>query len=145
MPELYAAVANLVRIFSFAIALYFFVGLVVNMAQAHLAGATGDTIGYARALQQGIAMVIMLAMAVNANAIADFLETLLSPASDNPALAEDAAWIASTWRILAKIVVTVVLGGVGAFTTVSVVWAGVGAQFSNVAGMPGGVSNAAIP
>ena len=76
MPELYTAVANMVRIFSFAIALYFFVGLVVNMAQAHLAGATGDTIGYARALQQGIAMVIMLAVAVNANAIAGFLETL---------------------------------------------------------------------
>ena len=129
-------VDELVAIITGIIALYFFVSLVVNLALAQLANTTGDTIGYARALQQGISMVILLAVAASVNVLIPALQTYLSPASEPHSGAE----VFVVWNGIARFVVSVSLGVAGIITTLSVVYAGLGAQMSLAAGTPGGVA-----
>ena len=132
MQALSATVGELVSITSGLIALYFFVSLVVNLAQAQVSTATGDVVGHARALQQGVASVILLAVAGSANILVPALQGYLAPESA-PQTARAAFLI---WEGLARFVVTVVLGGTGVLTTVSVVFAGLGAQSSHLLGSP---------
>jgi hypothetical protein len=132
MDALSTIVGELVSIASGLIALYFFVSLVVNLAQAQVSTATGDVIGHARALQQGVASVILLAVASSANVLVPALQSYLSPESA-PQTASAAFEI---WEGLARFVVTVVLGGTGVLTAVGVVFAGLGAQSSHLLGSP---------
>lgn len=132
MQTLNATVGELVSVASGLIALYFFVSLVVNLAQAQVSTATGDVIGHARALQQGVAGVILLATAGSANVLVPALQALLSPES----VPQTAGAAFSIWEGLARFVVAVVLGGTGVLTTVSVVFAGLGAQSSHLLESP---------
>lgn len=127
-----ATVGELVSITSALIALYFFISLVVNLAQAQISTATGDSLGYAHALQQGIASVIMLAVAGSAGVLVPALQGYLAP-ERSPQTAQQVFLI---WEGLARFVVAVVLGGAGVVTTVSVVFAGLGAQSSHLLGSP---------
>jgi hypothetical protein len=136
MEVLNATVADLVAILTGLIAIYFFVALVVNLAQAQLSNETGDTIGHAHALQQAVSMVILLAVAASARFIIPALQGMLSPASA-PQTGGEALAI---WRGLATFVVSVVLGGAGIFTAISAVYAGLGAQASLTVGAPGGAA-----
>lgn len=136
MEDLNTIIEELVAILTGLIALYFFVSLVVNLAQAQLATATGDVIGHAHALQQGIAMVILLAVAASANVLVPALQVYVSPDSAPQTGAEALA----VWSGIARFVVSVVIGGIGIITTLSAVYAGLGAQVSLATGMPGGVA-----
>jgi len=136
MEALNTAVDEWVAIIAGIIAIYFFVSLVVNLAQAQLSTATGDVIGHAHALQQAIAMVILLAVAASSSALVPVLQAYLSPETAPKTGAE----AVDVWRGIARFVVSVVVGGVGIFTTLSAVYAGIGAQASLATGMPGGVA-----
>lgn len=132
MQALSVTVGELVSLLSGLIALYFFVSLVVNLAQAQVSTATGDVIGHARALQQGVASVILLAVAGSANVLVPGLQAYFTPESA-PQTAQAAF---TTWEGLARFIVAVVLGGTGVLTTVAVVFAGLGAQSSHLLGSP---------
>ncbi len=136
MSELNAAVAELVALGTGVLALYFFVSLVVNLAQAQMAGATGDVLGHARALQQGIAMVILLAVAASAEALLPALQSHFTPEAAPQTPAEALA----IWKGIARLVVSVVIGGAWIFTILSAVYAGLGAQAQYALGAPAGVA-----
>ena len=76
VDQLFADSAAMARTISGGIGIMFGIGLVVSLARAQLAGATGDTLGYSRSLQQGLAMVILLAMAANSEMIAGGLRAI---------------------------------------------------------------------
>lgn len=132
MQALSVTVGELVSLLSGLIVLYFFVSLVVNLAQAQVSTATGDVIGHARALQQGVASVILLAVAGSSTALIPALQAYLSPES----VPQTAQAAFSIWEGLVRFVVAVVLGGTGVLTTVAVVFAGLGAQSSHLLGSP---------
>lgn len=132
MQALSVTVGELVSLASGLIALYFFVSLVVNLAQAQVSTATGDVIGHARALQQGVASVILLAVAGSSTVLIPALQVYLSPES----VPQTARVAFSVWEGLARFVVAVVLGGTGVLTTVAVVFAGLRAQSSHLLGAP---------
>jgi len=136
MEALNTAVDEWVTIIAGIIAIYFFVSLVVNLAQAQLSTATGDVIGHAHALQQAIAMVILLAVAASSSALVPALQAYLSPETAPKTGAE----AVDVWRGIAQFVVSVVIGGIGIITTLGAVYAGLGAQVSLATGMPGGVA-----
>jgi hypothetical protein len=136
MEALNASVAELVAIIAGLIAIYFFVALVVNLAQAQLSYATGDSIGHAHALQQSIAMVVLFAVAASSKFLVPALQGMISP-DKAPQSGQEAL---AVWRGIASFVVSVVVGGVGIFTTLSAVYAGLGAQAHLMAGTPGGVA-----
>jgi hypothetical protein len=127
MQSLSVTVGELVSLVSGLIALYFFVSLVVNLAQAQVSTATGDVVGHARALQQGVASVILLAVAGSSHVLIPALQAYLSPES----VPQTARAAFSVWEGLARFVVAVVLGGTGVLTTVAVVFAGLGTQSSH--------------
>jgi len=136
VEALNTAVDEWVAIIAAVIAIYFFVSLVVNLAQAQLSTATSDVIGHALALQQAIAMVILLAVASSSTALVPTLQAYLSPETAPQTGAE----AVDVWRGIARFVVTVVVGGTGIFTTLSVVYAGLGAQASLAIGAPLGLA-----
>lgn len=117
------------------IAIYFFVGLIVNLAQAQLASATGDPSGYAHALQQAVVLVLLLAVAGALPALSATLTTWLTCVDGS------ADGAIALWRALATLVVAIVLSGIGIATTVAVVWSVVRAQAAHAAGLPGGVAH----
>jgi hypothetical protein len=119
MQTLAATVSDLVTMKSGVIALYFFVSLVVNLAQAQASSATGDALGHARALQQGIASVLLHALASSASVLVPGLQGYLTP-SDVP---QTAAAALSTWEVLARFVIVAVLAGTSVLTAVAVVFA----------------------
>ena len=136
MEALNAAVDEWVAIIAGVIAIYFFVSMVVNLAQAQLSTATGDVIGHAHALQQAIAMVILLAVAASSNALIPALQAYISPES----APETGAEIIGVWRGIAKFVVSVVVGGIGIVTTLSTVYNALGAQVGVAMGAPASTS-----
>jgi hypothetical protein len=114
------------------IALYFFASFVVNLAQAQVSTATGDSLGYSHALQQGIGSVILLAVAGSANVLIPAIQGYLAP---NMAATTGGEAIL-IWQGLARFVVAVVLGGTGVLTAMSVVFSGLAAQSSHLLGSP---------
>jgi hypothetical protein len=136
MEALNSAVDDWVAIITGVIAIYFFVSLVVNLAQAQLSTATGDVIGHAHALQQAIAMVILLAVAASAKTLVPALQSYISP-EIAPKTNSEAI---SIWRGIAHFVVSVVIGGIGIVTTVSAVYSALGAQLSAAIGKSRAIS-----
>lgn len=134
LAGLISASQQFTQVLLVAIALYFFVGLVVTLAQAQLATAAGDSSGYARALQQGILLIVLLATAAALPALSQTLGAWLV-CSDG-----SAASVTGLWKSLASLVVSIVVGGAGILTSVSVVWSGLGLQASHALGVPGGVA-----
>jgi hypothetical protein len=140
MEALNTAVDEWVAIIAGIIAIYFFVSLVVNLAQAQLSTATGDVIGHAHALQQAIAMVILLAVAASSSALVPGLQAYLSPETAPKTGAE----AVDVWRGIARFVVSIVVGGIGIFTTISAVYTSLGAQISIALGAPSSTSRSII-
>ena len=64
MESLQASVSELTRLATALAGLYFLVGFVLTLVQAQVAGATGSGLDRSRALQQGLAMIFLLAVAV---------------------------------------------------------------------------------
>ncbi len=130
-----SAVQQMTQVVLIGIALYFLVGLVVNLAQAQLSTATGDSHAYAHALQQAAVLVILLALAGALPGLSKSIGAWLT-CSDGTA-----AGTTSLWKSLAGLVVSIALGGAGALLTVSMVWSGLGLQFQHTLGVPGGVAS----
>jgi hypothetical protein len=137
------SVLDLVQVFVALGGIYFSVALVLNLAQAQLASATGDSIGHARALQQGIAMVILLSIAVSVKPLAGAIAPYFYGANFEARNAvTDLNSAFEVWRQLANFVVRLAIGGGGIFLTISAVYSGAGMQLAKAAGMPVGVARA---
>ncbi len=142
MDDLHQVVAEFVGIITTIGGVYFFVGFVVNLAQAQITAVTGDTLGRARALQQGITTVILLCIAVSVGpvtkSIADHfntLGTLHDPQGKQTLIA--------FWSSLAKMIVTAVTGISITLLTVSAAFNGFGLQVSKMIGLPIGIARSA--
>lgn len=140
MEALYIAVDEWVAIITSVIAIYFFVSLVVNLAQAQLSTATGDVIGHAHALQQAIAMVILLAVAASSKALIPALQFYISPET----APQTGAGAFDVWAGLARLVVSVVIGGTVIITTLSVVYSGLDAQINQTLGASSSMSHSMV-
>ena len=115
-------------------AICFFVGLIINLAQAQLATATGDHSGYAHALQQAVVLVLLLAIAGTLPSLSETIKVWLTCVDGSSA---DAI---ALWKSLARLVVSIALSGIGIATTVAIVWSGLGTQAAHAVGIPGGVA-----
>ena len=65
MEKLQGIVGEIVGILAALGGAYFFVGFVANLVQSQISTVTGDSIGRAREIQQGIGMVMLLCVAVS--------------------------------------------------------------------------------
>ena len=141
MEKLQGTVSELVTVFAALGGIYFFVAMVLNLAQAQLSSSTGDVIGHARALQQGIAMVILLSIAVSWKPITDaIVHHFYGPGFASPSIPDTGASVYEIWRQLANMIVRVAIGGSGTFLTVSAVYSGAGIQLARSAGMSAGMA-----
>ena len=136
-------VLDLVQVFVALGGIYFAVALVLNLAQAQLASATGDSIGHARALQQGIAMVILLSIAVSVKPLAEAIAPYFYGANFTaPNVVTNFNSAYEVWRQLANIIVRLAIGGGGTFLTINAVYSSAGIHLAKAAGMPVGVAQA---
>jgi len=138
------SVAEFVWITTIIIAIYFFVGLVVNVSQAQLSSATGDRIGYSHALQQAIATAILLAISTAVYGLSDEISSLLTSALNGGNLGNDPAALVVFWQGIARLVVSLLVGGSVIVMSVGVVYSGLAAQTAQAAGLSNGVSQAVV-
>lgn len=138
IDELYEQSTALAQVITTGISIAFGVGFLINLVRAQLARGTGDRLGYSRALQQGLGMVILLALAGNIVPIAGGLREIGSGIGANP---ESASNLYAVWEALARFFVTAILGGAGIYTTVSAIGSGMAAHISSITGSPTGVSH----
>ncbi|MCK4784489.1 MAG: hypothetical protein KAV87_12110, partial [Desulfobacteraceae bacterium] len=76
VDALFEQSAQMARVITTGISIAFGAGFLINLFRAQLARGTGDSLGYSRALQQGIGMVILLALSANIELIAAGLYTI---------------------------------------------------------------------
>lgn len=138
IDELYEQSTIIARVIITGISIAFGVGFLINLFRAQLARGTGDRLGYSRALQQGIGMVILLALAANVEIISAGLYTIGSGINTNPS---DPQVLIGVWESLAKFFATAILGGAGIYTTVSAMGSGMAGHLATITGSPTGVSN----
>jgi len=136
MSELISVVGQVTKLLTALIAIYFAVGLVINIAQAQLASGTGDTLGYARALQQGVVMVVLIALTASMPSIIEFLQSRFGNA------VETAGGAVRIWKAIAQLVISTVVGGAAIYTVVVSVWSSVSVQAGMVMGSSSMVSTA---
>jgi hypothetical protein len=138
IDELYEQSTIIARVITTGISIAFGVGFLINLVRAQLARGTGDRLGYSRALQQGLGMVILLALAANVEIISAGLYAIGSGINADPS---DPRVLYSVWESLARFFVTAILGGAGIYTTVSAIGSGMAAHVASITGSPTGVSN----
>ena len=138
IDELYEQSTIIARVITTGISIAFGVGFLINLVRAQLARGTGDRLGYSRALQQGLGMVILLALAANVEIITAGLYTIGSGINADPS---DPRVLFGVWESLARFFVTAILGGAGIYTTVSAIGSGMAAHVASITGSPTGVSN----
>ena len=86
IDDLYRQSAEMAQVIISGISIVFGVGFLINLSRAQLARGTGDHLGYSRALQQGIGMVIMLALSANTELIAAAYKLLVPELIVTPGL-----------------------------------------------------------
>jgi hypothetical protein len=138
IDDLYQKSTEIAQVITTGISIAFGVGFLINLVRAQLARGTGDRLGYSRALQQGLGMVILLALAGNIVPIAKGLREIGSGIGANP---ESTGDLYAVWEALARFFVTAILGGAGVYTTVSAIGSGMAAHVASITGSPTGVSN----
>lgn len=138
IDELYQQSTEIAQVITAGISIAFGVGFLINLVRAQLARGTGDRLGYSRALQQGLGMVILLALAGNIVPIASGLREIGSGIGANP---ESPSALLAVWEALAKFFVTAILGGTGIYTTVSAIGSGMAGHIASITGSPTGVSS----
>ena len=138
VDALFEQSASMARVITSGIAIAFGVGFMLNLSRAQLARGTGDSLGYSRALQQGIGMVILLALSANVELIAAGLYSIGSGIDVDPS---SPAVLTGVWEQLAKFFVSSILGGVGVYTTVSAIGSGMAGHISSIIGSPAGISS----
>jgi len=138
IDELYEQSTVIARVITTGISIAFGVGFLINLVRAQLARGTGDRLGYSRALQQGLGMVILLALAANIEIISAGLYTIGSGINAGPS---DPRVLYGVWESLAKFFATAILGGAGIYTTVSAIGSGMAGHIATITGSPTGVSS----
>jgi len=138
IDNLYAQSAEMAEVIITGISIVFGVGFLINLSRAQLARSTGDHLGYSRALQQGIGMVILLALAANSGLIAKGLYAIGSGIDSDPGSPD---LVTNLWEELARFFSAAILGGAGVYTTVSAIGSGMAGNLSTVVGSPTGLSN----
>ena len=144
MEKLQGIVGELVGVLAALGGAYFFVGFIANLVQAQVSTVTGDSIGKARALQQGIGMVMLLCIAVSVGPLTSGLVRHFYGAGfSSPSVLTSAGSIYSLWSELASMVAYIIVGSGMVLLTVGAVYAGLGLQVAKLIGMPIGVGRAA--
>ena len=144
MEKLQGIVGELVGILAALGAAYFFVGFIANLVQAQVSTVTGDSIGKARALQQGIGMVMLLCVAVSVGPLTSGLvRHFYGSGFSSPSVLTSEGSIYSLWSELASMVAYIIVGSGMVLLTVGAVYAGLGLQVAKLIGMPIGVGRAA--
>ncbi len=138
IDALFEQSSEMARVIISGIAIAFGVGFMLNLSRAQLARGTGDSLGYSRALQQGIGMVILLALSANIELIAAGLYAIGSGIDVDPSSSEV---LTGVWEQLAKFFTSAILGGVGVYTTVSAIGSGMAGHISSIIGSPAGISS----
>ena len=138
IDNLYSQSADMAEVIIAGISIVFGVGFLINLSRAQLARGTGDHLGYSRALQQGIGMVILLALSANTELIAKGLQVIGSGIDADPG---SSALVTDIWEELAKFFSAAILGGAGVYTTVSAIGSGLAGNFSTIVGSPSGLSS----
>jgi len=122
LDTLYEKSASMARVITTGISIAFGVGFLLNLA---------------RALQQGLGMVILLSLSANVEVIAAGLYAIGSGIDADP---NSPALLTGIWEQLARFFTSSILGGVGVYTTVSAIGSGMGAHLSSITGTPAGIS-----
>jgi len=144
MEGLQSMVGELVGVLAALGGAYFFVGFVANLVQAQLSTVTGDSIGRARAMQQGIGMVMLLGLAVSVGPLTrGLIQHFYGASFASPAVLTTESGLYAFWSSLASMVVTILVGCAIVLLTVGAVYAGFGLQVARLIGMPVGVGQAA--
>lgn len=138
VDALFEQSAKMAKVITTGISIAFGAGFLINLSRAQLARSTGDSLGYSRALQQGIGMVILLALSANIELVAAGLYTIGSGIDVDPSSSEV---LTGVWEQLAKFFTASILGGVGVYTTVSAIGSGMAGQISSIIGSPAGISS----
>ena len=138
IDDLYSQSADMAKVIIAGISIIFGVGFLINLSRAQLARGTGDHLGYSRALQQGIGMVILLALSANTELIAKGLYAIGSGIDADPS---SSALVTDIWEELAKFFSAAILGGAGVYTTVSAIGSGMAGNLSTIVGSPSGLSS----
>jgi hypothetical protein len=138
VDDLFEQSATMAGVITTGIAIAFGAGFLINLSRAQLARGTGDSLGYSRALQQGIGMVILLALSANTELIAKGLSVIGSGIDVDPSSSKI---LTGVWEQLAKFFTSSILGGVGVFTTVSALGSGMAGHISSIIGSPAGISS----
>jgi len=138
IDDLYSQSADMAQVIITGISIVFGVGFLINLSRAQLARGTGDHLGYSRALQQGIGMVILLALSANTELIAKGLQVIGSGIDADPGSPK---LVTDIWEELAKFFSAAILGGAGVYTTVSAIGSGMAGNLSAVIGSPTGLSS----
>ena len=143
MEKLQGIVGELVGILAALGGAYFFVGFIANLVQAQVSTVTGDSIGKARALQQGIGMVMLLCVAVSVGPLTSGLvRHFYGSGFSSPSVLTSEGSIYSLWSELASMVAYIIVGSGMVLLTVGAVYAGLGLQVAKLIGMPIGVGRA---
>jgi hypothetical protein len=144
MEALQGIVGELVGVLAALGGAYFLVGFVANLVQAQLSTVTGDSIGRARAMQQGIGMVMLLCVAVSVGPLTNGLVRYFYGAVfSSPGVLTTESGLYGLWSNLASMVVYIIVGSGMVILTVGAVYAGFGLQVAKLIGMPIGVGRAA--
>ena len=144
MEKLQGIVGELVGVLAALGGAYFFVGFIANLVQAQVSTVTGDSIGKARALQQGIGMVMLLCVAVSVGPLTSGLvRHFYGSGFSSPSVLTSEGGIYSLWSELASMVAYIIVGSGMVLLTVGAVYAGLGLQVAKLIGMPIGVGRAA--
>lgn len=122
---------------------YFFVGLVANLVQAQVSTVTGDTIGRARAIQQGLGIVLLLCIAASVGPLTGaVVRYFYGPGFSSPDILTTEGSVYGLWSQLANLVVYVIVGVGMVMLTVGAVYSGLGLQVAQLVGAPIGVARA---
>lgn len=144
MEKLQGIVGELVGVLAALGGAYFFVGFIANLVQAQVSTVTGDSIGKARALQQGIGMVMLLCVAVSVGPLTSgLMRHFYGSGFSSPSVLTSEGSIYSLWSELASMVAYIIVGSGMVLLTVGAVYAGLGLQVAKLIGMPIGVGRAA--
>ena len=127
-----------------AVAIFYYVGLVVSVAEAQYAISMESSMGYTRALEQALGMTIMLGLAAAANSLSGVIQGLVCTAMGGAVMGGDGAGIITLWNTIAHLVVTLVVSGSVIFVTVRAAFSGLGMQLAHLQGSPHSVSESTV-
>ena len=143
MKDLQVIVGDLVGVLAALGGAYFFVGFVANLVQAQVSTVTGDSFGRARAMQQGLGMVMLLCIAVSVRPLtAGFIDYFYGSGLSAPGVLTSEGGLYGLWGELVNLVAYIIVGSGVVLLTAGAVYAGLGLQVARLIGLPIGIGRA---